>query len=277
MNISFLDFWSSFDPNNNFFTHLFKEIQENINITNATDADIIIFSCFGEENKKYNHCKKIFFTGENIRPNFDYCDYSFTFDFDDFNGKNIRIPLWYLYIDWFDVKSYSDPSCLIPVNFLNKTINRKKNKFCATVFSKPIQSRFEIINKIQTYKSVDCYGKIHPNSLPDGEDKKLDILSNYKFSICFENSIYPGYFTEKLLHAKIAGTIPLYYSDKTFSEDFNEKCCLNVINYENFDHFLEDIKEIDNNDEKYQEILNQPLFNNKINLDDIKIKIKKII
>lgn len=269
MNIAFLDFWGSFDPNNNFFTHLFKQIKDNINITDAKNADVIIFSCFGDEHKKYNHCKRIFFTGENIRPDFNNCDYSFTFDFDSYDGKNIRIPLWYLYIDWFNVKNYGNPSCLIPVNYLNKHLNKEKNKFCATVFSKSIQSRFDIINKIQTYKSVDCYGKIHPNSLPDGEDKKLDILSNYKFSICFENSIYPGYFTEKLLHAKIAGNIPLYYADKTFNKDFNEKCCLNLINYENLDHYLEDIKKIDNNNSLYRDILNQPLFKTEINLNDI--------
>jgi hypothetical protein len=276
MNIAFLDFWGSFDPNNNFFVYLFRQIKENINITDASEADIIIFSCFGNSNRKYSHCKKIFFTGENIRPDFNYCDYSLTFDFDEYGGKNIRLPLWFFYIDWFNVKSYGDPKTLIPLNFINKYIKKEKTKFCASVFSKPINLRFEAINKIQTYKPIDCYGKIHSNHLPDGEDKKLEILSNYKFSVCFENSVYPGYFTEKLLHAKIAGNIPLYYSDKTFSHDFNEHCCLNLINYKNLDHFLDHIKEIDSNDKKYYELLNQPLFNKNIDLTDIKNKIQKL-
>jgi hypothetical protein len=277
MNIAFLDFWGSFDPNNNFFIYLFRQIKDNVIITDASNADVIIFSCFGDSNKRYNHCKKVFFTGENIRPDFNYCNYSLTFDFDEYGGRNIRLPLWLLYIDWFNVKGYGDPKTLIPLSFINKYIKKEKTKFCASVFSKPISLRFDAINKIQSYKSVDCYGKIHQNHLPDGEDVKLDILSNYKFSICFENSAYPGYFTEKILHAKIAGNIPLYYSDKSFSQDFNENCCLNLINYKNLDHFLDHIKQIDNDDQKYLNILNEPLFKNEINLNDIKDKIQNIL
>ena len=277
LKISFLDFWGNFDPYNNFLYYILKEIFEDVTIVDPENSNLIIYSVFGQTHYNYKHCKKIFFTGENQRPNFNECDVSFTFDFNDYNGRNIRLPLWYFYIDWCNIKSYGDPKTLIPIHFINKYIKTKKTKFCATVFSKPIQSRFDAIEKIKNYKPVDCYGKIHINKILDGEDKKLELLSNYKFSICFENSIYPGYFTEKLLHAKIAGNVPLYYSDRSFSEDFNEKCCLNLINYENLDHFLDHIKEIDNNEQKYQEILNEPLFNKNINLNDIKNNIKNII
>jgi len=220
MNISFLDFWEGFENNNNFFTYLFKVIKEKISFTSPDKADIIIFSCFGNSNKLYNHCKKIFFTGENLRPDFNTCDYSFTFDFDSYDNRNIRIPLWYLYIDWFNVKTYNNPNWLIPVSYLNGTqefTEKEKNKFACTVFSSPRKSRFAAINSINTYKSVECYGKIHSLKIPDGEKYKMDIISNYKFNICFENSIYPGYFTEKLLHAKIARCIQLYASDKTYN------------------------------------------------------------
>ena len=91
MNISFLDFWGGFDSTNNFFIHLFKQIHDNVHVSNPENADIIIYSCFGNNHNTFNHCKKIFFTGENKRPNFEECDYSFTFDFDDYNGKNIYI------------------------------------------------------------------------------------------------------------------------------------------------------------------------------------------
>jgi hypothetical protein len=264
MKISFLDFWGGFDSNNNFFIHLLKEIKNNIEISDPENSDIIIYSVFGQEHKKYNNSKKIFYTGENIRPNFNDCDYSFTFDFNGYDNKNIRLPLWYLYIDWFNVKTYNNPNWLIPITYLNGNNEfniKSKNKFCCSVFSSPYQSRFSMINKIREYKPVDCFGKIHNYSLPDGEKIKMDTISEYKFSICFENTNYPGYFTEKLLHAKIAGTIPIYYSDYAYINDFNSKCCLNLIHYENESHLLEKIKIIDSDKNIYNNLLSEPLFN----------------
>jgi hypothetical protein len=38
----------------------------------------------------------------------------------------------------------------------------------------------------------------------------VDVLSNYKFSICFENVEYPGYITEKIIDCFVSGVIPIY-------------------------------------------------------------------
>ena len=275
MNVSFLDFWHGFQPENNFFIHLLRLIKESVNITSPQNADVIFYSCFGDSHKKYNS-QKIFFTGENLRPNFNDCDLSLSFDFDDYNNKNIRLPLWYLYIDWFNVKSYNNPEWLIPVEYLsgdNEFTKKDKNQFCSTVFSSPYDTRFNMVNLLNNYKQVDCYGKIHNNQLPDGEKYKMDVISNYKFNICFENSVYPGYFTEKLLHSKIAGCIPIYYSDKSYSNDFNTKCCINLIDFENEYDFFEYIKLIDNDTYIYNKIKSEPLFKRTPSLDMIKNKL----
>jgi alpha(1,3/1,4) fucosyltransferase len=39
---------------------------------------------------------------------------------------------------------------------------------------------------------------------------KIGILSNYKFAICFENSISPGYVSEKIWDCLNARTVPIY-------------------------------------------------------------------
>lgn len=41
-------------------------------------------------------------------------------------------------------------------------------------------------------------------------DSKYEILSQYKFSLCFENMVMKGYLTEKIFDCIYAGTIPLY-------------------------------------------------------------------
>lgn len=280
MKISFLDFWYDFIDDRNFIFYSIRELTPNLEIVSPEKADVIIYSFFGSEHKKYTHCKKIFYTGENIRPNFNECDYSLSFDIDSYNDRNVRLPLWYFYIDWFGVKTYNNPEYLIPVSYLygeNEFNTKKKNNFCCTVFSRKENIRMQFLSKLSEYKSVDGYGKVHSRNLPDGEKFKLDVISDYKFNICFENSVYPGYFTEKLLHSKIAGCIPIYYSDKSFSIDFNDKCCLNYINYNSIEDLLEDIKRIDNDDVLYKQILNEPLFNEKINLENLTNKINQII
>lgn len=265
MNISFLDFWGNFDFNNNFFVHYFKSLfpDQQINITSPENADTVIFSCFGQQHKTVNRSKtkKIFFTGENIRPNFNECDYSFTFDFDDHGGKNIRIPLWYFYIDWFGVGSYGDPKYLLPINEINGTwFNTKKTKTCCTVFSNPKQERFSMIECLTKYFPVDCYGKPfgrHTN----GEDDKYNIISQYKISMCFENGIYPGYVTEKLLHSRTAGNLALYWGHSDVKNDFNTKGFINVNDFNSFEECAEYVNYLLNNDTKYNEIVQEPIFN----------------
>jgi hypothetical protein len=280
MKICFSDFWSPFDPNNNFFIHTLRELFEDIQIVNPEDADVMFFSVFGNENKLYKNCKKIFFTGENIRPNFKTCDYSLTFDFESYDGKNFRLPLWYLYIDWFKVKTYDNPQWLIPEDYLygkNEYSLKEKNKFCSIVYGKQVDSRINAIQNISRYKKVDIFGKANPNyHLPDGEKYKLDLISNYKFSLCYENSVTPGYHTEKLLHGKVAGNIPIYYGDKTVCKDFNSKCFVNTVNMSD-EELIETIKQIDTNKELYDRMNSEPLFENKISLEPLIKNLYKIL
>jgi alpha(1,3/1,4) fucosyltransferase len=240
----------------------------------------MFFSDFGTENMLYRNCKKIFFTGENQRPNFKKCDYSFTFDFDDYEGRNFRLPLWYFYIDWFNVKTYLNPEWLIPESYLygeNEFTQKSKDEFCSIVFGKMVDSRLNAIQKISEYKKVDIFGKANPEyNLPDGEKHKLDLISNYKFSLCYENSVTPGYHTEKLLHGKIAGNIPIYYGDKTVCRDFNQKCFINTVNMSD-EEVIETIKEIDTNRELYDRINSEPLFENKISLEPLIKNLFKIL
>lgn len=277
MNIAFSDFWQypkAFDPNNNFFIYVIRELFEGVRVVHPEDADYMIFSSFGNENGRYKNCKKIFYTGENVRPNFNKCDYSLTFDFESYGGKNFRLPLWYLYIDWFDVGSYANPDWLIPKSYLygeNKFTKKEKNKFCSIVFGSPHQSRIDAIKNISNnYKHVDVFGKVNPNyNLPDGENYKMDLISNYKFSLCYENSVTPGYHTEKLLHGKIAGNIPIYYGDTTVEQDFNPEGFINAYGISD-EELIEKINEIDSDTEIYNNMLNQSLFKRKNDLSNIK-------
>lgn len=276
MKISFLDYWrapNSFNPHNNFFLHLLREIFENVSVSEPEDADVIFSLGFGVDYTRFKDCIRIQYAGENVRPNFKYFDYSLTFDFEDYDGKNFRFPLWMMHIDWFKVGTYDNPEWLVPESYLygeNEFTLKEKNRFCSILFSKIVESRMKGIETISKYKPVDVFGVLNPsNKIPDGEKHKMNLISNYKFSMCYENSVTPGYHTEKLFQGKIAGNIPIYYGDKTIEKDFNINCFINSVTMSD-EELVEKIKEIDSNDRLYKSIVNQPLFTEKINLNLIR-------
>lgn len=54
---------------------------------------------------------------------------------------------------------------------------------------------------------------------------KQETLRKYTFTLCFENCDHDGYITEKIIHAFIAGTIPLYWGGGRFlKETFPSNC-----------------------------------------------------
>lgn len=278
LKLSFLNFWGDFDPDNNFFTHFFKKYWQNVSVVHPSQADTIIYTVFGREHLLYNHCKKIFYTGENTRPNYNECHASLTFDFEDYGGKNIRLPLWMLYIDWFNVGSYGNPSGLVPIEKVNNNIlyRKPKTKFCSIVQGHLRNKRQETMDLLSKYKQVDGYGKPWGN-WTYGEHLKYDVISNYKFNICFENEVHGGYITEKLLHARVAGCIPLYYGPRAVEQDFNPNCFVNLLKYNSVEDFVNKAIEIDTNETLYNEYRNQPLFNTPPTLDEYYNKIKTII
>lgn len=47
---------------------------------------------------------------------------------------------------------------------------------------------------------------------------KVPALSNYRFAICFENTAFPGYVTEKIFDCFVAGCIPVYLGAPDITE-----------------------------------------------------------
>ena len=283
--INFVDFWDNFVKNDNYFYHLLSTkyrvlIDEN-------DPDILFFSVDyakrRQRDRYINHrCKKVFYTGENVSPNFDFpgsieyprysigkADFAFSF-VKTSDPRNYRLPLWVLFINWFDVKPNEtrDPSYLIPLEHL---IQREKfnlsgdKKFCNFVFSNNSGKRLEILKVLLQYKNIDCAGKL-ANNLGycvegRGDQKyKLDFLSKYKFTIAAENTQNPGYTTEKMIHPLSVGSIPIYWGSPTVVDDFNPACFINVDNFSSLKKMVEYVILIDNDEKKRREILSAPVF-----------------
>jgi hypothetical protein len=264
-----LGFTDTFGAIENFFTNILTEEYEIVR--DDVNPDYLIFGDrnFGNNNVNYNNkrCIKIFYTGENQRP-WDYqCHYAITFDHID-DDRHYRLPLYVIYD--YDNKHRNLPHAEI-FNRSPEDLNKKyKDKFCSFVVKNgACEKRNYYFHKLSEYKTVDSAGPLFNNVghiLPRGENSvaaKLDFLKDYKFNLCFENSSYPGYATEKLYEAYCAGTIPIYWGSSTIACDFNEKAFLNWHDYQDDEMFLQVIQKFDQSPEMYEEMYLQPLFRDK--------------
>jgi hypothetical protein len=260
-----LGFTDTFGAIENFFTKILSEKFEIIR--SDLNPDYLIFGDknFGNNNVNYNNRNliKIFYTGENERPTDYRCHYSISFDHNEFDGKNYRLPLYVIY-------DYDNHYRDVPNT---STIYRSgadllvKKEFCSFVVKNGgCQKRNEWFEILNSYKGVASGGPLFNNIgyvLPRGDQTqqaKLKFLNSHKFNLCFENSSYPGYTTEKLYDALCAKTVPIYWGSPTIECDFNTKAFLNWHDYGNDQDFLEAIKEIDENPDLYEEMYLQPMF-----------------
>jgi hypothetical protein len=274
-NILRLGFSDTFQLTKDYFTELLSEdyqvIRDDIN------PDYLIFGDknFGTNNTSYDNrnCIKIFYTGENARP-WDYrCHYSISFDHHEFDGRNYRLPLYVLYETSYASKN--NPSIQNTRRSISDLIELDNKGFCSFVVTNPMcKMRNDWFHKLSAYRQVSSGGS-HYNNIgyilsreDDGPKVKYDFLSNHKFSLCFENSSYPGYTTEKLYESLCARTIPIYWGSPTVDTDFNPKAFLNWHDYGNDDEFFEVIVTIDKNPDLYEEMYMQSMFVNDNNISN---------
>ena len=246
--IKFVDFWSNFDQENNFFTNLLKDEYE---IVFSENPDFIIYSVFGNSHLKYN-CVKIFFTGENIIPDFNYCDYALGFHHISFENRYFRL-LYYL-------RNTDLLELIEKKHIFNQKELSSKISFCNFIYSNSNANfRNEFFEKLNAYKTVDSGGKFN-NNIGYIVENKLDFQRRFRFSIAFENSYGSGYTTEKIMDAFAAKTVPIYWGNPSINIDFNPKAFINVHDYSSLDEVVKEIIKVDNDEELYLSYLSAPAF-----------------
>ena len=233
----------------------FIEDRYDIQITQDKDADYVLHSCFGHEVLKYSGIR-IFVTGEYVTPNFNTSDYALAFDHVDFGDRYCRLPLIKLFRDAYD--TLSTPR--LP----GETVAAQKTGFCAYVMSNTKNSapeRKQLVEAINQYKPVALGGKWGNNVGGPVEDK-IAFQSNYKFVLAIENHSAPGYLTEKFAQAAQSNAVPIYWGDPTITDCLNPKAFINANDFDSTEALVERIKDIDQDDQTYQDMLTEPWFPN---------------
>jgi alpha(1,3/1,4) fucosyltransferase len=249
-----LGFADTFDGAKEYFTSLLSKRFEIVRDDERPDYLIFGDRNFGESNLRYENCIRIFFTGENQRHTDYKCHYAISFDHPTDN-RMFRLPLYLIYE--FDHHIWQNKQARDENDRINKG-------FCSFVVKNPgCQYRNEYFHRLSQYKQVSSGGPLFNNMdgwRPESVADKVKFMSNYKFNLCFENSSYPGYCTEKLFEALCAKTIPIYWGSPTAALDFNPRAFLNRYDYASDDEFIAKIIELDTDREAYNQIYMQPMF-----------------
>ena len=253
----FTDFWEPVTVETCQNNRLYRILSRHFNISLSDDPDFLIYSCFGFDYLEYD-CPRIFFTCENVRPNWNQCDYAFSFDYPE-TERNNRIP-WYRFLE-------NEYNQLCKPRDIDKII-AKRRKFCCCLISNPNAiERLRFLKRLSKYKIVDSGGAVSNTigyRVENTIANKIAFFSEYKFNIAFENSQYPGYTTEKLMNALVSNTVPIYWGNPEVAKDFNPRAFINCHDYSSFDEVVEVVKAIDQDEDFYKEYLSQPRFPNNI-------------
>jgi len=231
---------------------------------------------------------RIFLSNENIHQNLPQYNYSFNHDLGIVNDNHFRFPIWKDHIDWSH-EGIKRECTLTSKRFgylwklddllkpQGKDFLNKERKMCF-ITSHMTEPKMSIYLKFKQHFQVDGYGGYFNKEIKHHNNSKFfikDILKNYTFNLCPENSLFPGYYNERVPNAFLSKTLPITWADQNIDVDFNVKAFINLI-----DHAKNNYDEISNllKDDSY--LLNytkEPLLLERPNLNKERIFIQKIL
>lgn len=241
LRIRYVDFWPEFSAENNIFTQLLRKqfnYEVEIIYSNSLEVDLEICSVFcfksladkamfrakcSSNNQIYQDYvarttygyrleyrtkarKRIWYTGENKRaPLSESFDGTLSFDKDDSFINNVYFPYWMTRIDWGFNLSNAEISPT-PESLIKNRSPFPTNDAVCSFSSNTDPERERILNALSQTKLITKFGKSAGNQV----ESKMESARGFTFQVCNENDIYPGYVTEKLQEAWLAGNIPIW-------------------------------------------------------------------
>lgn len=215
--------------------------------------------------KYYKNRKRIFifFGGEAVYPDMNLFDYAVCMSGQfRMSDRLSKVPAEY----WSFRDEIPESNGLAAADSVIQPALSER-KFCNFIYSNPYAHpvRDYFFHELCGYKKVDSLGAWLNNTgtapgrgETDWLDTSIRLKSRYKFSIAFENSLFEGATTEKLLTSFRAHTVPVYWGNPDVARDYNEKAFINCHAYGSLKDAIRRIKEVDEDDSLWEEMIRQP-------------------
>ncbi len=241
------DFWRNFNPSTE--PILRSLVDRGFEPTSdVRRADLVISSAFGTKHWSARGCV-VLFSGE---PEFDdtFAHYSIDWRFRP-SSTHLRLPLWaYTLIKSAD--ALPPPRTNSGVHFCNFIYSNPKcgmrNAFFSQLHARrPIHSMGSVMNNHQDARLLKRHEVGDLLS-------KVDVLTDYRFTIAFENRELPGYTTEKILDAWRAGSVPIFWGDPAITVDFPPDSYLSLYEAGSMHRLVEQVLEVNNDPQRYAQL-----------------------
>jgi hypothetical protein len=236
-----------------------------ISWTNPKESDLLILGPFANPNpKKLTWCPKplrpvikpitntleavlvgrknlplkLFQSAENIRHDIHQPDYSISFDLNIEPDKHFRLPYWMEMIDWSHegLTGNQNPRYgqLLTIERLMAPLGDaflKRGRAVAFLSSHIREPRNTLLNALQKVVPIRGFGPHFNKGIKNHHlsgFNKHTLLQDFAFNLCPENSMYPGYYTEKIPEAFFAECLPITWTDENVRVDFNPNAFINL-------------------------------------------------
>jgi hypothetical protein len=291
MKVFFSGFWGGFLDDKEAGVHIFIKLlndifnEEIIVSNNLDDADILFNSVFNKEHKDdyYLNYKKwkfsFLFTGEacysfhnrdEFNDNINYLSsYTCILGFNSTNDNFVEFPFYIVFIKSLSKISFEPCKSIINNNTTSAVIS---NLHWYDEAKPP--ARLLFLNKLDKRMNV-LYGGSYKNNIGGKIEESCysDNLINFykisKFVIAMENTKIENYITEKLINGFRAGIVPIYWGSPYISKHFNPKrfIVLEDDSESSMDAVIN--RMINMSDEEYFRMVNEPIFNEGMNIDTV--------
>jgi len=227
----------------------------------------------------------LFHTAENIRHDAVEADYSISFDLSIHSNRHFRFPYWMEMIDWSHEGLLGNQNPRFgQLLSISRMMQPLGNDFLmrprrVAIFSSHLREpRSTLVRAVESFIPLEGFGPYFDKNILHHRQSgfnKVDVLQDFAFNLCPENGLYPGYYTEKIPEAFVAGCLPLTWTDTNVCADFNPKAFINLepMSWQDF----EPLKDIINSPAQLEAFAVQPLLLNLPSIEPMKDFLRGIV
>jgi hypothetical protein len=191
----------------------------------------------------------------------------------DLNNNFIAIPMIHNYINYYlKYDNIIEPS---------EYTDFKDKRFCLMInksnLNNEIQDYVNILSELGNIDNISLYNDYIQNKSCYHSNELLNVMNKYKFILCFENSYGNGYITEKIFNCFFAKCIPIYKGSSIISNYINDDSFISLNNNDNNINFIEKIKQINNDEHLFNNIINKSKKSITYNNEDYENKLINFI
>lgn len=210
-------------------------LDEAYDLVDSSRPDFLFYTVRSGNVDEYKDCVKIFFSREDVVPNFNKCDYGISSCPMEVGDRHFRYVALGKADDFY--KSVRDGWTAVPKD---QALNRR---FLNAADEK---ANTNLVSLLSNYKN------------PDFNPKRGGEGTGHKFTIVWEDFNAEGYTTEALVEAFRSRSVPIYFGNPSVGLDFNKKAFVHVNDYRTFEEVANEVIRLDSIDDAYLEMLNQP-------------------